>query len=225
MSIFQTSIIYASLVLLISSCSTYKLQHKDALSFIPEEYVLYGRIDADLNNDQIKDCILVIKATDTNQIVINRFDKQVDRNRRGIIVLFKKGNRYKLVDKNYDCFYSENEDGGVYYVPQLSVETNNGDIIFNYEHGRYGHWSYTLRFLDNSYKLIAYNGTSAFGPVTKSITELNFLTKQKTYKENINQDDEGNDEVFQETKSTIYLDELIKLSEIKNFEDLDIHDY
>ncbi|APY07613.1 hypothetical protein BWZ20_04555 [Winogradskyella sp. J14-2] len=213
------------LIIVMVSCATNRLQNRDVLEFIPEGYKLYERIDADLNNDKFEDCMLIIKATDSNQMVTNQFDKKVNRNHRGIIILFKKGNRYRLVDKNYDCFYSENEDGGVYYPPQLNVETENGDIIFNYEHGRYGQWSYTFRFIVDSYKLIKYNATRTFGPITKSITELDFLTKQKTYRENTNEDDEGNDEIFKTTKSIININQLIKLSEIKDFEDLDLSNY
>ncbi len=225
MNLLKAHLIYILLIIVITSCSISKVKHKNVQSFIPEGYKLYERIDANLNNDEFEDCILIIKSTDSNQIVVNRFDKKVDRNRRGIIILFKNGNRYELLDKNYDCFYSENEDGGVYYAPQLSVESENGDIQFNYEHGRYGHWKYTFRFIDDSYKLIKYNATRAFGPITTSITELDFLTKQKTYTENTNEDDEGNDAIFKETKSTININQLIKLSEIENFEDLDLNNY
>ena len=213
------------ITVLITSCGSAKLQNKEPLYFIPENYVLYQKYDTDLNKDGIEDCILIIKNTKKEHVVVNRQDKTVDRNRRGIIVLFKKKNTYQLVDRNIDCFYSENEDGGVYYAPQLSVETDDGDIILNYEHGRYGSWNYRFRFINDSYKLIEYNGTSLFGPITRSETIINFLTKEKLFKENINEDDEGNDEIFKETKSIISIEQIIKLSEIKDFEDLDLSIY
>lgn len=207
---------------LITSCSSTKLNNRNASGFIPENYVLYEQHEADLNNDGIPDCVLLIKNTNPEHIVVNRFDKTVDRNRRGVIVLFQKNNKYQLIDKNIDCFYSENEDGGVYYAPQLSVKTDNGDIIFNYEHGRYGSWSYKFRLLDKSYALIEYHSESTFGPVVNTETTINFLTKEKVVSKNINEDAEGNDEVFEDTTSTINIAQLIKLSEIKDFEELQL---
>lgn len=206
-------------------CGNTKLQQKNPSAFIPKDFVLYQKYNADLNADGLEDCLFLIKATNTKQIVVNRFGKKVDRNRRGVVILFKNNNNYQLIDKNTDCFASENEDGGVYYAPQLSVETDNGDIIFNYEHGRYGYWYYKFRLLNTQYKLIEYYHISTFGPKTISETTINFLTKEKRIKENINEDAEGNDEVFEDTTSTIQIEKLIKLSDIKDFEDLDLSVY
>ena len=36
---------------------------------------------------------------------------------------------YQLTDRNYDCFSSENEDGGVYYPPELWIEFEKGNLI------------------------------------------------------------------------------------------------
>lgn len=61
------------------------------------------------------------------KIVINRFDEKVDRNRRGIIVLLSNIEGFDVAVKNYNCFESENEDGGVYFPPQLSIEIEKGN--------------------------------------------------------------------------------------------------
>lgn len=58
--------------------------------FIPKGYVLYEKVFGDLNKDKQEDCILIVKETYKENIVTNRFDEVVDRNRRGIIILFKK---------------------------------------------------------------------------------------------------------------------------------------
>ena len=100
----------------------------------------------DLNKDGFEDCVLVIKKKDSANVVMNRFDKKVDRNRRGIIVLFKKERGYELADKSLDCFSSENEDGGVYFPPELWIEIKNNKLYVHYGHGRYGYWEYTFRF-------------------------------------------------------------------------------
>lgn len=206
----------------IVSCNS---QTKEPSDFLPEGYVIYETHFTDLNNDEQDDCILIIKDTNPEGIVINRFDKKVDRNRRGVIILFKTEKGYQLVDKNYNCFTSENEDGGVYYPPQLSIETDKGDIILNYKHGRYGYWNYEFRYLDSNYKLIKYNESSNYGPITNSETIINFLTKEKLFRKNINEYGEDNNEVFKETKTTITINKLLNLSDIKAFDKLNMYDY
>lgn len=97
-------------------------QDKEPSDFIPKGYVEHEKYLGDLNDDGQKDCVLIIKKTDPTGIVTNRFDEEVDRNRRGIVVLFKNEKGYELIDKNVQCFSSENEDGGVYYPPELSIK-------------------------------------------------------------------------------------------------------
>ena len=192
--------------------------------FIPKGYVLYDKVFGDLNKNNQEDCILIIKGTNKENIVKNRFDEVVDRNRRGIVILFKTKNSYQKVTENLDCFYSENEDGGVYYAPQLSFEVKKGNLYIHYEHGRYGRWKYTFRFQDSQFKLIGYDASNG-GVVTNSETSINFLTKKRLIRENINEEAEGNDEVFKETWSKIIIEKLLSLSEIKDFEELDMYKY
>ena len=192
--------------------------------FIPKGYVLYDKVFGDLNKNNQEDCILIIKGTNKENIVKNRFDEVVDRNRRGIVILFKTENGYQKNTENLDCFYSENEDGGVYYAPELSFEVKRGNLVVYYTHGRYGWWKYTFRFQDSKFKLIGYDVSNG-GAVTNSETSINFLTKKRLVRENINEEAEGNDEVFKETWSKIKIDKLLNLSEIKDFEDLDMYKY
>ena len=208
------------IVVLVASCRPTKLQHKNALQFIPENYVLYQKLNADLNYDGILDCILIIKNTNPEYIVVNSFDKTVDRNRRGILILFKNKKGYQLIDKNINCFYSENEEGYGYYAPQLTLEVDKGDIIFNFEHGKYGNWNYRFRRFNTSYQLIRYENTSSNGPKINSEVTVDFLAKQKKIKTNINEDDEGNNPIFKETITNFNIDQLVQLSTIKTFENL-----
>ena len=210
-------------VLLTIGIGNSNAQNYDFTNFIPEGQIFYEKHFGDVNKDALDDCVLILKNTDKKNIVVNRFDKTVDRNRRGIIVLLKKGNTYHIADKNYDCFSSENEDGGVYYPPQLSINFKNGNLSVEYEHGRYGYWNYLFRFQDSSFKLIGYDASSNYGPIINTEISINFLTKKKLIKENINENDEGGDEVFEETWSDITIDKLIKLSEIDSFEYLNFH--
>jgi len=210
-------------LLIIFSCSA---QNSEPSDFIPEQYVAFEKYFGDLNNDGLEDCVMIIKKTDTTNIVTNRFDKKVDRNRRGIIILFKKDKDYQLADKNYNCFSSENEDGGVYYPPELWIEIKNNKLYVRYLHGRYGYWTYTFRFRNANFELIGYDSSSNYGPIINELISINFLTKKKLISENINENtEESGDEIFKDTWSNIEIENLIKLSEIKDFDELDMYNY
>ncbi len=210
------------ILLIIFGCKT---QPNELSDFIPKDYVEFEKYFGDLNNDGLDDCVLIIKKTDSANIVLSQFDKKVDKNRRGIIVLFKTKNGYQLADKNYNCFSSENEDGGVYFPPELWIEIKKEKLYISYAHGRYGYWEYTLRFQNSNFEIIGYDESSNHGPVIDRETSINFLTKKKLIKENTNEDAEGGDETFKETWSNIEILNLIKLSEIKDFDELDMYNY
>lgn len=195
---------------------------KPKKDFIPKGFVVYSEFFGDLNKDGIDDCVLIIKDTKPENIVINRFETEVDRNRRGIIVLFKKDKGYELATKNYDCFSSENEDGGVYMPPDLDIRLEKGNLILHYAHGRYGYWAYIFRHQNNDFELIGYDYSENFGPVTQSFTSINFLTKKKLVKTNINPQGDVDDEVLESKWHTIKVDKLIKLSEIDDFDELNV---
>lgn len=196
-----------------------KAQNKKSEDFIPNGYVLYEKFFGDLNKDGQEDCILIVKGTNKDNIVINRFDEKVDRNRRGIIILLKNQDNYKLSTANYDCFSSENEDGGVYFAPELLIKVERGNLIIHYAHGRYGFWRYIFRYQDSNFKLIGYDQSNG-GVVISSELSINFLTKKKLIRENTNLDADGGDEVFKDTWSKIIIKKLLVLSEIKDFDEL-----
>ena len=54
---------------------------------------------------------------------------------------------------------------------------------------------------------------------------INFLSKKKLEKININKSAEGGDEIFKETWKNINVNRLLKLSEIKDFDELDMTVY
>lgn len=217
-----TLIIVSFSLLTIVNC---KAQDNKPSDFIPKGYTEFERYIGDLNKDGQEDCVLIIKKNDSTNIVSNRFDKKVDRNRRGIMVLFKNEKGYKLADKNYNCFSSENEDGSVYYPPQLDIEIKNNKLYVHYGHGRYGYWEYTFQFQNSNFELIGFDSSSNRGPITIKETSINFLTKKKLIKENVNADIEGGEETFKETWRSIEIENIIKLSEIKDFDELDMYSY
>ena len=205
---------------------TCEAQNNTITGFLPEGHVLYKEYNGDLNKDGKEDCIIITKKTNANNIVMNDYDERVDRNRRGIIVLFKTQDGYALAAKNYNCFSSENEDGGIYYAPELWVETKKGNLIIHYSHGRYGFWKYTFRYTKNDFELIGYDNSANQGPVTQKTTSINFLSKRKQLKENTNYDATTDGEVvFKETWKNIEIEKLLKLSEIKDFDELEMFIY
>lgn len=192
----------------------------DPSDFIPDGYVEYERVSGDLNDDGLDDCVLIIKGTDLSKVVINNYDKEVDRNRRGVIILFNTDTDYRLADQNLSCFSSENEDGGVYFAPELAVVVTNDKLYFEYSHGRYGNWSYCFRFQRSNFELVGYESSCHRGPVVLSQTSVNFSTQKQLYKKNVNDDLESEDEKFEETWSDLKMKNFIKLSEIEDFDEL-----
>lgn len=215
-------------MLLLSTLTTTvfgQVETKQNLSdFLPKGYVIFEKINGDLNKDGTEDLVIIVKGTNKENIVINQFDEKVDHNRRGIIVLFNKKDHYESVLKNYDCFSSENEDGGVYFPPELSIEIKNDNLYAHYAHGRYGYWQFTFRYQNSDFELIGYDESNG-GAVIESEKSINFLTKKKQVKVNTNENAEGGDEVFKETWGKIIVNRLIKLSEIKDFYELDMSVY
>ncbi|NRS88306.1 hypothetical protein HNQ02_001220 [Flavobacterium sp. 7E] len=201
---------------------------KNILDFIPEGHIIYveneiTEIKGDLNKDGLEDIIIIIKGTNENKIIKDENRGLLDRNRRGIIILFNKGNHYELASKNYNCFSSENEEGGNYYAPELLVYIEKGNLFVHYAHGRYGYWKYNFRYQNGDFEMIGYDASSNRGPVPQYETSINFLTKKKLFRNNLNKEDDGDDyiENFKDTWKTINLKKLIQLSTIKDFDELE----
>lgn len=191
-------------------------------ALIPKSYNLVESIKGDLNKDGQEDVVLLIKATDPNRVVANRDGRMVDRNRRGLIIALKKGDAYDLALKNPDCFLSENEDGGVYFAPELSIEIKKGNLLIQYSHGRYGYWMYNFRYQNADFELIGYDNSNNRGPVVETFVSVNLLSNKVLRRVNTNQDAEGGDERFEETWSKIQHPKSIKLAEINDFDELSI---
>lgn len=194
---------------------------KNLADFIPKNYVPFDTIKGDFNKDGLEDIVLIIKGTDKSKVIQHEYRGELDRNRRGIIALLNKNGGYELAAKNYDCFSSENEEGGVYYAPELDFEIKNGKLYINYAHGRYGYWNYTFRYQNSDFELIGYDSTSSNGPIVDSDLSINFLTRTKVVNVNINENAENEGEIFKKTVTKISRNKLIKLSEIKDFDELE----
>lgn len=188
---------------------------------IPKGYIVFDSIRGDLNGDGQNDRVYIVKGTDPKNWEMNQFDEKVDRNRRGILVYVTNDNGLQLVTENLDCFSSENEDGGVYFPPELTVEIKKGKLFVNYGHGRYGYWSYNFRYQEGKMKLIGFDRSENMGPIVHHSSSYNFLSGKKLEKENINfYSDNPENEVFKETWSDLPKKQLISLSSIEDFDGL-----
>jgi hypothetical protein len=193
-------------------------QATEPRAFIPAGYVVVQEVQGDLNKDDQTDHVFVIKGTDEAMVIQHEYLGELDRNRRGIIIVFGEGERYRLVLDNRDCFSSENEDGGVYMAPELDISIQNGNLFIHYLHGRYGYWTYNFRYQNAGFELIGYEGSQNRGPLIEQQTSINFLTGKMVKRVNRNTDPVGGVDRFTETWSDIALAEPIRLIDIADFD-------
>lgn len=196
---------------------------KSPTEFVPAGYVVFQQIQGDLNKDNQVDYALIIKGTDKANFVKDEYRGELDRNRRGIIIALKNNDRYELALENRDCFSSENEDGGVYFPPELDVSIKKGNLLVHYGHGRYGYWTYNFRFQNSDFELIGYDSNQSRGPITERSVSINLMTKKMLIKENVNQDvEEEGEEKFKNTWKKFTLSKPIKLRDITDFDGFDL---
>ena len=198
---------------------------KDPKEFVPKGYTLFQQYKGDLNKDGKPDVVLMIKGTDKSKWVDDENRGRLDRNRRGLIILFKRKNGYEQILRNDTCFSSENEDGGIYDAPELELYIIKNTLHIYFAHGRYGCWNYIFRYQNNDFELIGYNHNRCIRCVTYYNLDINFSTRTRVYEENLNADDDGKEERFKVTKSKIRRKKLIKLSEIADIDKLNWGDF
>lgn len=190
------------------------------LEFIPEGYDLFSRCEGDLNKDGKPDVVLMIKGTEKSKWVDDEYRGRLDRNRRGLVILFKRDGGYELIAENDECFSSENEDGGMYYAPELSLDINKNCLLIKYAHGRFGNWQYTFGYHNNDFELIGYYHNRCIRYATYYNLDINFHTCIRVYEENLKVYDKDGKEEFKVTKTKIKRRKLINLSEIADFDKL-----
>ena len=215
----SSSLVYADAAL----STAEKQLKKDSIrynAYLPASYTLFEAIQGDLNQDGLKDVVLIVKATDPKQWVTDEYRGKLDRNRRGVIVLLNAKGQYQKVVQNLSLFSSENEDGGVYFAPELVPSIEKGLLKLHYAHGRYGYWAYQFRLEGRDMRLIGYDSSDNFGPYVNSETSVNFLTAKKLVRENLNKDPDS-DPKFKETWSKVNFAPLY-LSKIQDIDDLSL---
>ena len=195
---------------------------RSAADFVPRGYVVVQEIKGDLNKDHDPDIVLIIKGMDPRKLVKDKYRGELDRNRRGILVALHDQHGYRLVLENRNCFSSENEDGGVYFAQELDVGINKGNLTIHYAHGRYGYWTYSFRYHNSNFALIGYDSSSDRGPVVQNTVSVNLSTGRARFQDNVNPDDDGGEEKFKETWKEFALSKPIRLSEVRDFDELDV---
>ncbi len=190
--------------------------------FIPPQYVVLEKVQGDLNKDGQPDDVFLVKGTDKSNFVQDPYRGKLDRNRRGIVIVFSHPEGYELVLANYRCFSSENEDGGVYFAPELDVSVVKETIRVHYAHGRYGDWSYKFRYQNADFELIGYDSSQNRGPVVERETSINLSTRKIRTRVNVDPFAEGGQEKFKETWTKFTLSKPIKLREISDFDGFDV---
>lgn len=214
------------LLLMIGTSVFAKPMAKLPTAFIPSEYIIFSQTQGDLNKDGQSDYVFIIKGTNKKNVVMHDYRGELDRNPRGIIIAFKKGNEYELVLDKRNSFSSENEDGGVYFAPELDVSIEKGNLVVHYAHGRYGYWRYIFRYQQSDFELIGYDSSQNRGPVIETMTSINFMTKKMVISENMNQysdKEESGDEKFKDAWKKFTLQKRIKLRDIAFFDDFDVY--
>jgi|UPI0003107206 hypothetical protein len=197
----------------------------DPKAFVPKGYSLFQQYKGDLNKDGKPDVVLMIKGTEKSKWVDDECRGRLDRNRRGLIILFKRKNGYEQILRNDTCFSSENEDGGIADAPELELYIIKNTLHIYFAHGRYGCWNYIFRYQNNDFELIGYNHNRCIRYVTYYNLDINFSTRTRVYEENLNVDDNEKEEHYKVTKSKIKRRKLIKLSEIADIDKLNWGDF
>ena len=197
----------------------------DPKAFVPKGYSLFQQYKGDLNKDGKPDVVLMIKGTEKSKWVDDECRGRLDRNRRGLIILFKRKNGYQQILRNDTCFSSENEDGGIADAPELELYIIKNTLHIYFAHGRYGCWNYIFRYQNNDFELIGYNHNRCIRYVTYYNLDINFSTRTRVYEENLNVDDNEKEEHYKVTKSKIKRRKLIKLSEIADIDKLNWGDF
>jgi hypothetical protein len=177
-------------------------------SVIDNSINFFEKMRGDLNGDGIEDYAIIIKATDPNGFEQDDDGNKTDRNRRGIIIIFGNGNNgYLPALENRRCFTSENEDGGVYFPPDLSIKIEKGNLYICYNHGRYGWWQYTFRYRNAEFELIGYDYTECISGVIQEERSVKKKKKKRLVKVNVNEDRES-EPIFKEKWKNINTGEL-----------------
>lgn len=204
----------------VKPCNIYVEQQRIA-RFIPNGYKLIKKIYGDLNKDGYRDCVLLIKATRKDHIKTDSDGNVIDRNRKGLVVLFYKKGTYQLASKNLNFLMPDKgyKDGNP--SDSLSVNIRDGKLYIFYNEKDIGDKSFCFRYQGTDLVLIGADFSFTYGeelPLT--IESYNFLTRVSSHENQIANFHEDVDATYEWEAGRLKKKPLIKLSEIYALEDL-----
>ena len=162
-------------------------ENTKAEDFVPNDEKITEKIVGDLNKDGENDVVIITQQTKKSAFIIND-GKKIDRNRRGIIIAFKKENGYELALRMPDCFDGEFTDDYQADGTTISVKIENGKLNLHCTFGRYGIREYKFRYQNNAFELIGFDCTDRIEEDESIIfktTSINFLTKKMKIKTDV----------------------------------------
>lgn len=215
------------LLIMLVSCTLLNGSFADSKDqFMLSDSRIMDVMQSDLNGDGLDDVVLLVKDTKPDGFQPDQWGNAiVDKNRRGLVAFLKTDDGYQKVLEHKTIFSSENENGGIYFPPDLMVSLKKDILTIYYGHGRYGAWSYTFRYdQKGDFALIGFDSQNNRGPIILYTTSINFLTGKKKILTNPDEDNEDWDiKDFKETWEKLPKAKIIKLSEIEDIDELNIY--
>lgn len=145
-----------------------------------------------LENDSTYSLIFV-KGNFPQYFEKDNFDSTItyNRNPRGVLLVKKTDFSYEVITQNLDFLDSGEEDGGVYFAPELSIGISQKKLTIHYSHGRYGYYGYEYSFNGNDFIVTNYYLNASSSGIAEDVTRfsINFIDKNITYSHLINEDE------------------------------------
>lgn len=152
-------------------------------------------------------------------------DTLIDRNPRGYLLVMNRGSYFEVTSYNYECFPSENEDGGVYFAPELNVsyDSQSHQLHVSYFHGRYGGWEYHFKYHDGEFELVRETRDESVSLIaeTTRFVDIDYEKGIAKYSVLVNENEfydyEDGDEypkpIYEDSEEEIEKTNLVKMSE------------
>lgn len=184
---------------------------KRFLRFVPDSMAIESVIISNFKDEEIEESwILITKDVNAKDYEEAEEDDDTgfwnaenpycrDHGRRGFVVLFKykSGEYYKAVE-DYYCLDSGEEDGGVYFPPECSIDLDeDGRLNIHYGHGRYGSWGCTFVYMNGEFKYVVSDSDESASWITDALStsyinyEEGISTSSRLINENENFNENG----------------------------------
>lgn len=157
---------------------------KKFLRFVPDSMALESVENSRYKDSEVEESWILItkdvgaenyeEADDDNDTGFWNAENQYcrDLGARGLIVLFKyKSGEYVKVVEKYNCLDSGEEDGGVYFAPELHVYLDEDGVLgIGYGHGRYGGWGCSFKYINGEFKYIGSSSSESLSWIAEDLS-------------------------------------------------------